>query len=77
MENRGAGLRRLISLVVPAAIAALWAAAPAAAQTGVLEPPLAASSNVRLVGHVVQPVPDTHPANCPTLPRCRTPLSGP
>jgi hypothetical protein len=52
MHDRGRGITRLTSLLGLAAVTALVAAMPAAAQTAPIEPPLAASSNVHPVGHI-------------------------
>jgi hypothetical protein len=52
MDNRGRRIRNLVSLLAAGAVVALSSATPATAQTGAIEPPLAASSNVQFVGHV-------------------------
>ena len=48
----GGGIRRFMSLLVVVLAAAAWSAAPAAAQLLPPDPPLSASSNVHLLGHI-------------------------
>src|SRR5215210_6108319 len=52
MDNRRCRIKCLISLFALAAVVAVSNAMPAAGEAVALEPPLAASSNVKLVAHV-------------------------
>jgi hypothetical protein len=52
MKNGRRRVKSLMSLLALAAVAGVWTAMPAAGDGLALEPPLAASPNVHLVGHV-------------------------